>query len=169
MKNTSFKRLGVLVFILVFSSFIGEHDYYVSTTKISFDAENQKVLLRSRFFLDDFAAALRNQFNKSFTFGGETQTKNLSKFVSEYYTRNVSVSINNKAASLKFVTMESSNDLMVCSFVIDQVSSIKSLEVSFQPLLHFIEEQQNILYLDVNGKRSNAIQTNKKPTSKFEY
>ncbi|WP_370476934.1 DUF6702 family protein [Tamlana flava] len=159
----------VLVFALSFLSFSTLHDYYISVTQVEYVEDKQSVQIISRIFLDDFESALRTRYNETFTFGGETETKDLDTYIERYLRDKMAFKINGQKADFVYVGKEYDIDIIKCYLEIEGVDHIDSLEITNKILFDLIQEQQNMVKTKINSRQKSFLLIPQKDTAVLKF
>lgn len=168
MKMKFFKTI-ILICSLSFLAFSGMHDYYISITEIEYDENEKSLQIASRIFLNDFESALRNKYNKTFTFGGENESANLNQNIEDYLHEKIAIKINGNKTDFVFLKKDYDNDIIKCYLEINNVESIQTIEISNKVMLDFIVEQQNIIKTRIYTKQKNFILTSQNSKSFLSF
>lgn len=159
----------VLVFALSFLSFSTFHDYYISVTQVEYVEEKESVQIISRIFLNDFESALRTRYNETFTFGGETETKDLDTYIERYLRDKMAFKINGEKVDFAYVGKEYDFDIIKCYLEIEGVEHIDSMEITNKVLFDLIQEQQNIIKTKINSYQKSVLLIPQKDTAVLKF
>ncbi|MFL1897449.1 DUF6702 family protein [Aquimarina sp. 2-A2] len=151
------KRLSALLVLLVLcSSFITAHKFYVSVTQIEYVASKQHVQIISRVFIDDLEDVLQARYDESLIIT-EKEAATITPVVSKYFKKKLSIQIDNQIADYKFLGFEIDNDLMLCYLEINNVKDFNTITVDNQLLMDQFVEQQNIVHVKKEEVRKSVV------------
>lgn len=154
MKTLSYYCLIFLVPLLAFTTV---HKYYVSITEIDYVKEKQSVEIITRIFIDDLEELMRQRFDKSITLAGKDESEEVDFYLEKYLKEKIQIKINRENVNIQFIGKEYDNDIAVCYLEIPKVDNISEFEIKNHVLYDVFEEQQNVVRLDINGKKKTFI------------
>ena len=150
------KNLLILI-VLPLIAFTAVHKYYVSVTQIDYIKEKQSVQITSRIFIDDFEKLLRERYDENITLATEKDEKQIDLYIEKYLKSKLRININNKPANIAFIGKEYEDDIMNCYLEIENVSEIKSFEVTNEVLFDIFKDQKNIVRTFINSKHKSFV------------
>ena len=148
-----------LIFLVPLLAFTTLHKYYVSITEIQYVKEKQSVQIITRIFIDDLETLMRKRYEESISLGGENESDKVDYYLEKYLKSKIQIQINGKEAILNFIGKEYDNDIAICYIEIPNVTEISEFEISNNVLKDVFEEQQNVVRLEINGKKKSFILT----------
>ena len=157
MKKTIY--ISVIFFFVLFSSFEA-HKFYVSIYQINYAEKSKMLQITSRIFLDDLNAILQKKYNVKTTIGEPTETENDLIILKKYLSENLIIKVNNQVKTINFKSREIESNVLICYLNIVSVSKIKSIEIQNTALLDLNNEQQNIMQINILGKKKSLLLTN---------
>lgn len=126
------------------------HKFYVSTTDIEYVAEEQTLQVITRVFIDDMEQLLKTRYSKQLYLGKNFEHQDVDTYLSKYFTKKLSISVNNKTILLDYLGHTYDDDLIKCFFKAKGVPQLQTIEVRNMTLLDVFEDQQNVVHVD-NG------------------
>ena len=157
MKKTIY--ISVIFFFVLFSSFEA-HKFYVSIYQINYAEKSKMLQITSRIFVDDLNAILQKKYNVKTTIGEPTETENDLIILKKYLSENLIIKVNNQVKTINFKSKEIESNVLICYLNIVSVSKIKSIEIQNTALLDLNNEQQNIMQINILGKKKSLLLTN---------
>jgi len=133
------------------------HKFYVSTTKIEYVVEKQSVQIITRIFIDDFERVLQERYDETIILSEKDESEVIQAHIKRYLKARINIKINDIDSKLVFLGKEYDNDIMICYLEIENVSNIKSIEISNTVLFDLYSDQQNILRTKINSKNKSFI------------
>lgn len=154
------KSLQLIIAFLLFPVLVSnsaKHDYYVSVTKIEYSKEQQSLQIISQIFIDDFEKLLRERYDESITLEFENELDTVEAYMQRYLADKLKISVNEVFMNFKFIGKEYKDDITYCYLEIENISDIKSIEVTNQILFDVLQEQQNIVRLKLLGRNKSFL------------
>ncbi|MCK5400679.1 MAG: peptidase E [Flavobacteriaceae bacterium] len=146
-----------VIIALPILAFTTAHEFHTSLTQIEYVKEKQAVQIISRIFIDDFEKILRERYNENITLSENDDNEQIKDYVSKYLKSKINIKINDIDSKIIFLGKEYDNDVMICYLEIENVESIKSLEIINAVLFDLNSEQQNIIRTNINTKKKSFI------------
>ncbi|HEY5687694.1 MAG TPA: DUF6702 family protein [Yeosuana sp.] len=156
-------KIFLLIVILPLMAFSGFHKYYISVTQVDYIQEKQSLQITTRIFIDDFEKVLRERYNENIVLAGKEETKEVNKYIETYLRSKIRVRINGKDVNLIFIGKEYDIDIIQCYIEIQNVTEVKSIEITNEVLFDLFEDQQNMIKTKINSnQKSFLLNTNNK-------
>ena len=152
----TFKHLSLL-FLVPLLAFTAVHKYYVSVTQIDFLPEKQAVQITSRIFIDDFEKLLRTRYDEKITLATKNESPTTDSYIEKYLNEKLKLKINNKDVTLTFLGKEYDTDVIKCYLEIENIKTIKTIEISNKVLFDIFSDQQNIIKTKINSQQKSFI------------
>ena len=149
--------LFLLLLSAVFISSSTMHDYYVGVTVIEYAEEQQSLQIINQIYIDDFEKALRERYNDTITLAEDDEPEIVDTYMSKYLAKMLKVKVNGKEVNFKFIGKEYIDDITYSYLEIENISNIKTIEVTNKALFDVISEQQNIVRLKMLGKNRSFL------------
>lgn len=146
-----------LLILPFFTSSNERHEYYVSVTEIKYAKEQQSLQIVSQIFINDFEKLLRERYDESITLEPDSEFKIIENYMKRYIADKLKIKLNGSAVNFKFIGKEYIEDITYCYLEIENVSEIKSLEVTNRILFDILPEQQNIVRLKLLNKNRSFL------------
>ncbi|WP_178983568.1 DUF6702 family protein [Winogradskyella helgolandensis] len=160
----------ILLFTLPFLiSNSSSHEYYVSVTEIEYAEEQQSLQIISQIFIDDFETLLRKRYDEAITLAVEDESETVETYMNRYLSDKLKIIVNGQDVNFKFIGKEYKDDITYCYLEIENVSNIKSIEVTNQILFDVFSNQQNIVRLKLLGKNQSFLQVPENDTCVLKF
>jgi len=162
-KNTRYKHMKSLQLIIAFLIFTllasnsAKHDYYVSVTNIEYNEEQQSLQIISQIFINDFEKLLRQRYDENITLNSKDEPKSIETYMQRYLSDKLKIKVNGNSVNFKFIGKEYKDDITYCYLEVENISEIKSLEVSNRTLFDIIPDQQNIVRLKLLNRNKSFL------------
>jgi hypothetical protein len=155
------KSLPLIIAFLVAPLFVSnsiKHEYYVSVTKIEYAKEQQSLQIITQIFINDFEKLLRQRYDETITLNGDdVEPETVEKYMNRYLSGKLKINVNGASVGFKFIGKEYKDDITYCYLEIENISEVKSLEVTNRTLFDIIPEQQNIVRLKLLDRNKSFL------------
>jgi len=154
------KSLYLVLLILTFPILISnseKHEYYVSVTEVKYAKEEQSLQIISQIFINDFEKLLKERYDESIKLSPDSDIENIEKYMQRYIADKLKIKLNNTVVNFKFIGKEYKDDITYCYLEIENVSDIKSIEITNRLLFDVLPEQQNIVRLKLLNKNKGFL------------
>lgn len=128
------------------------HPFFVSVIEINHNAKEKSVEVSMRIFTDDFEGALKKFSNAKIDLANPASKEAIDKIIVSYVKQKMYVQINGKPAVLEYVGYEIKKESVWVYFEIDNIATVKKVEVNCNLLYEYQEKQMNIFHVNANGK-----------------
>lgn len=146
------------------------HPIYVSVTEIEHNAKDKALEISCKIFTDDFEKTLRQQNNNVYVDLIRPKDKQLmDKLVSDYVTRHLLLKADGKPLALQYLGYEQEEEGIVSYFQVNNIPSVKKLDVTDNILFEYKKEQISIIHTTVNGNRKSTKLNNPEEKTSFEF
>ncbi|MFH6768005.1 DUF6702 family protein [Gaetbulibacter aquiaggeris] len=162
-------KIFLLIVILPLMAFSGFHKYYISVTQVDYIQEKRSVQITTRIFIDDFENILRERYNENIVLAGKEETKEVNKYIETYLRNKIRVRINDKDMSLIFIGKEYDVDIIQCYIEIQNVTQVKSIEITNEVLFDLFEDQQNMIKTKINSKQKSFLLNQNNKTAVLNF
>ena len=129
------------------------HPFYVSVTEINHNAKEKTLEVSCKIFADDMEAVLKQNYKTKIDLVSPQQHEQINKFIADYITKHLSFIADGKPVKLTYVGFEKESESVYCYFEVDNLPTLKKLDVNNSLLQDFNDTQINIMHVIVNGNR----------------
>ncbi|KJD35813.1 peptidase E [Tamlana sedimentorum] len=150
-------KVLILLCVIPLFAFTGLHKYYLSVTQIDYVKTQESLQITTRIFVDDLEQALRRNFNDTITLTGLNQPEESDIYIKKYVKQKFTLNINNQPTNFSFIGKEYDGDIVRCYLEVENVKTIKTIEISNAILFDIYKEQQNIVKTKINGKQKSKV------------
>jgi hypothetical protein len=161
------KRSLIFLLFIVLSSF-SLHKFYVSIYQINYNQKAKRIEITSRIFADDLNELLFKKYKVKTHFGETIEKPEDLVLLQKYLTEKITISINNQAKPLIFLSKETEENSVICYFKIENISKIKTFEIKNTALFDLSTDQQNIIQSTIYGKKESQLLTVDNPKTVLE-
>ncbi|UOB18348.1 DUF6702 family protein [Abyssalbus ytuae] len=147
------KSLVLLIFPLF--AFVNMHKFYLSATEINYSDKDKTLQIISRYFIDDFENVLKERYGIIPNLNTNKEMENLDFYVKKYLDDRFSIMINDKDLQLNYLGKEYDNDVIKIYFESEKINlkKIRNIRIKNSSLFEKFDNQQNIIHVDINGKK----------------
>ncbi len=158
----------LLIGFLTLSSF--NHEFYVSICQIDHNPQNESLEITFKIFTDNLEEAIRETSNTKCYLDTRKEIKEAKKFVGNYLTSKMEMSVNGQEVEFDFLGMEYEADATWCYIEVKNIKEVKSIEVINSLLIEVYEKQTNIIHYNINNQKKSSLlnKRNKISTHDFE-
>jgi hypothetical protein len=132
------------------------HPLYISVTEINHNPKDKILEISCKIFTDDFEAVLEK------TSGGKVDLSSVKdkaasdKLIAGYVARHLRLKVDGKAVELHFVGSENQEDGTWSYFQVNDVPTVKRIDVSNDLLYDGFSQEINIMHVTVGGQRQST-------------
>ncbi len=145
------------------------HPIYVSVTEIEHNAKEKTLEISCKIFTDDFEKTLRQQYNTHIDLLNPKEKAAMEKLVSGYVLKHLAVKADGKPVILQYLGYEQQEEGIVSFFQVNNISSVKKIEVTDNILFEYKKEQLSLIHVIVNGDRKSTKLVNPDDKASFEF
>ena len=145
------------------------HPFHVSVTEINHNAKDKTLEISCKIFTDDFEDALTKKYKTTVDLVKPKDKSAMDKLVSDYIKKHLFVKTDNKPASLSYIGFEKEDEAVYSYFQVDNVPTVKKIDVTNSILHDFSEQQINIIHCTVGGKRQSTKLDYPKTEASFSW
>ncbi len=143
--------------VITSSSFtISHHPLFVSVTEIEQNAKEKTLEISCKIFTDDFEKTLRAAYKTKIDLVDAKMKSDMNKLVNDYIQKHLSITVDAKTTSLHFVGFEKIDEAIYCYFEIENIASIKKINLINDILYDYKKEQMGIIHCTIAGSRQSV-------------
>lgn len=132
------------------------HPFYVSVTEINHNAGEKSLEISCKFFAEDLEQILEKDYKTQLDISAPKDKALLDKDIPDYVGKRLSLTLDGKAATLKYIGFEKEKESAFAYFEVENVASVKTISATNSLLHDFIDQQINIMHVSVGGKRQST-------------
>ena len=145
------------------------HPLYVTVTEINHNAKDKTLEVSCKIFTNDFEAALEKTLHAKIDLSEPKDKKAADKSVSDYIQKHLQIKADGKPVVLEFVGSEKETDATWSYFQVNNIVSVKKLEITNSLLYETYEGEINLMHVTVAGNRKSEKLTNPERNVVFEF
>ena len=145
------------------------HPIFVSVTEIEHNAKDKTLEISCKIFTDDFEKTLRSTY-KTYVDLLKPKDKNATnKLVADYVQKHLLIKIDGKPGALQFLGYEQDEEGIVSYYQINNIATVKKLDITDNILFEYKKEQLSIIHTTVNGNKKSIKLVNPEDKYSFEF
>lgn len=133
------------------------HPIHVSVCEMAHKPESDELVITIKIFADDFQDVLEDRTGKSINLGLPGEHKKTDEYILEYLREKLLIDINGKPAILEFDRKEIEDIATWCYIYVRSVPEIREITIQNLVMLHWFNDQVNVVHLDCNGKMNSTF------------
>ena len=145
------------------------HPFYVSVTEIDHKAKEKILEVSCKIFTNDFEMALSKFSNAKVDLSDPGKNSSTNKPISDYISRHLQIRVDGRQVALEYVGTEHETDATWCYFQVNNIPSVKKIEIVDELLYDSFDSEINILHITVNGVRQSTKLNNPDKNASFNF
>jgi len=145
------------------------HPFYITVTEINHNAKDKTLEISCKMFLDDFEKTLRDVTKTEVDLSNVKDKAKVNKIISDYISSHLLLKVDGKPVTLQFVGFEKESEAAWCYVQVNNVPSVKQLEIKNTLLFEEFDSQISIMHVTVNGTRKSTRLNKPESVAKFEF
>lgn len=155
------KKIIIIIVALSLVSF-KLHNVHISLTKVTYKEDAKSVQVLMRCFINDITVAINAQNEIESEMATDRELTDVDTYLKEYLTQNFAIYINGKLMNFNYLGKEYDEDIVYFYLEIENVESIKNIEVKNAVLFHTFDDQQNLIKLKIKEIKKTFYLSNNK-------
>ena len=148
--------IAVLGIVLSSASLKGLHPFHVSVVEINHNATDKTLEITCKIFTDDFEKVLVQNYKTKVDLINPPDRKAMDTLVKKYIVSHLSISVDGKPGNFAYLGFERDAEAVYSFVQIDNVSSVKKVELTNKLMHDLFTDQVNIMHVVVNGNRKST-------------
>jgi hypothetical protein len=132
------------------------HPFYVSVTEINHNAKDKTLEISCKMFAEDLEQIIEKDYKTTLDISLDKDKASFDKYIPDYVAKHLTLTVDGKAAKISYVGFEKEKESAYCYFQVDNIPSLKKIDISNSLLYDFNENEINIMHVTVNGKRQST-------------
>jgi hypothetical protein len=132
------------------------HPFYIAVTEINLNSSDKILEVTCKMFANDLGQSIGKNNHAQLDIFADKDKTNFDKYIPVYVKNHLSISVDGKAASLSYISFENERESAYCYFQVENISSLKKIDITDSILYDFSPDQINIIHVTVNGKTQSA-------------
>ena len=145
------------------------HPFHVSTTEINYNATDKTLEVSCKIFTDDFESALKKQYHTKTDLSAVNMKTAMDTLVKKYIISHLQINADGKKAIMKYLGFEKENEAAYAYLEVDNISSVKKVEITNSILYDLYDDQLSIIHVIVGGNRKSTKLDYPATKASFEF
>jgi hypothetical protein len=134
----------------------GAHPLYISVTEINHNPKDKILEISCKVFTNDFEAVLEKAAGAKVDLSAVKDKAASDKLIAGYVVRHLRLKVDGKQVELHFVGSENEEDGTWSYFQVNDVPTVKRIDVVNDLLYEGFSQQINIIHVTVGGQRQST-------------
>lgn len=145
------------------------HPFFVSVVQIDQNTKEKSLEVSVRIFAEDFEATLKKFGNTKIDLQHPTDKAVVDKLITTYIQSKLQLKVDGKPVTMHYIGYEQRLESIWVYLEVDNVSSLKKLDVNCNLLYEFEQKQSNIIHVKAAGCDKSFKLDNPKASTSFEF
>jgi len=145
------------------------HPLYVTVTEINHNAKDKTLEISCKIFTNDFEAALEKATHSKIDLSQPKDKDVADKLVSDYIEKHFQIKVDSKPVILQFIGSEKQTDATWSYFQVNNISSVKKIEIMNNLLYETFDGQIAIMHVMVSGNRQSTKISSPQVNASFDF
>lgn len=145
------------------------HPFYVSVTEFNHNQKENILEISCKLFADDFETTLKTQYKTVIDITHPKDPKQVEKLAADYLQKHLQLKINGRQAGYQFIGYEKESEAVWFYLQVNNVTSVKKLEVFNNLLYEMYNTQISIMHASVGGNRKSTKLVFPDTTAAFDW
>jgi hypothetical protein len=133
-----------------------KHPFYIAVTEVNLNPSDKTLEVSCKMFADDLEQIIEKNNHVELDISVDKYKASFDKYIPAYIKSHLGLTIDGKPASLSYIGFEKDKESAYCYFQVENVSTLKKLDIINSILQDFTTDQINIIHVTVNGKRQST-------------
>ncbi len=133
-----------------------KHPFYISVTEINLNSSDKTLEVSCKMFADDLEQTINKNNTSQLDISSQKDQSKFNIYIPAYIKSHLNFSVDGKPANLSYIGFEKDKESAFCYFQVQNISSLKKIDISNSILYDFTKDQINIIHVMVNGKRQST-------------
>lgn len=129
------------------------HPIHVSVTEVNHNAADKTLEISCKLFTDDFEKVLTTNYKTKVDLINPPDRPAMEKLVNDFIHTHLAVKADGKQVQLLYLGYEKDKDAIYSYFQVDDIVSVKKIEINNSILHELFTDQINLMHITVGGKR----------------
>lgn len=162
-------RILILV-LLITAYFVADaHPMHVSVTEIEYDEKEKELEITMRVFVEDLEKSIQTENNNPDLDLMKPAASTTKALVDAYLKKNVSIVLDGKLQTAKFLGQELDGDALICYIQVPVGKKWKTIDVRNSCLMNIYNDQSNLVHVRVRDDIKSMRLTPDNPSGKLSF
>jgi hypothetical protein len=133
-----------------------EHPFHVSVIEVNHNAADKTLEISCKIFTDDFEKVLAKNYKTKVDLINPPNKAAMDSLVKNYIFHHLSINADGKQLNFSYLGYENESEAAYGYVEVQNISSVKKLEITNNLMYDLFEDQINIMHITVNGGRKST-------------
>ena len=133
-----------------------KHPFYIAVTEVNLNSADKTLEVSCKMFADDLEQIIEKNTRTQLDISSDKDKTKFDSYIPAYVKSHLNLSVDGKAANLSYIGFEKEKESAFCYFQIENISSLKKIDIVDSILQDYTADQINIIHVTVNGKRQST-------------
>jgi hypothetical protein len=145
------------------------HPLYITVTEINHNPKDKTLEISCKMFTNDFEAVLEKEAHAKVDLSDVKNKTATDKLIASYIQRHLLLKLDGHAAVLQFVGSEKEEDGTWSYFQVNNISTVKKIDVSNSLLYDNFDQEINIMHASAGGVKKSTRLDYPSTAASFEF
>jgi len=145
------------------------HPFYLSVTEINHNPKEQTLEISCKIFTNDFETSLSRFASAEIDLSDPKAKAIAEKYIAAYVIKHLQLKVDGRPVALTFIGSEKETDATWSYFQVNNIASVKKMDISNSLLYESFETEINIIHVTVNGNRKSTKLNNPQSNASFDF
>jgi hypothetical protein len=145
------------------------HPFHLAVLEAEHNATDRSLEISIKIYTDDLETILKKVNKTHVDLINPADKKQTQKWISDYINTHVKITIDGKAFSMACIGFEREDDAIFSYFEIDEIPSIKKIDISNKILYDLFDDHTNVMHITVGGTRKSGKLEYPKTEASFSF
>ena len=145
------------------------HPFHVSVVEINHNETDKTLEISCKIFTDDFEKVLAQNYKTKVDLINPPDRKAMDSVVKKYIFSHISIVVDGKPGTLSYLGFEKENEAVYCFVEVDNIPSVKKVELTDKLMHDMFTDQVNIIHVIVKGERKSTKLDYPETVAKVEF
>jgi hypothetical protein len=145
------------------------HPYYISVVEIDHNPAAKTLEISVKIFTNDFETTLEKAYGTKYDLGHPKDKAAADKTVNDYVQKHLAIRADGRICVANFLGFDKEDEAIFSYYQVDNIPSVKKIDVTDALLHDFSDQQINIIHCTVSGKRQSLKLDYPKKDAQFEF
>ena len=162
-----FNKTFLLLFIIPLLSF-SAHKYYLSLTQINYKNDAKSIQIIINVFIDDIETALNKDYKIDLQLTTTKELKDNDTYFEKYLNKKLLFKVDGVSKNFTYIGKEYDGDLVYFYLEIEDISQLKTIDVTNNILISHFPKQQNLTKCKLGNKNKSILLTKQENSFQFK-
>lgn len=132
------------------------HPLYITVTEINHNGKDKTLEISCKMFTNDFEAVLEKTSHVKVDLSDAKKKAANDKLIADYVEKHLQLKVDGRPVSMHFIGSEKEEDGTWSYFQVDNIPSVKKLDVNNNLLYDGFNQEINIMHVSAGGEKKST-------------